>query len=94
MQMLGPRPGSSGGLGICICAFAVYPRQVVQGLGSEKWLDVMPGRGVDLGERGGQSSPTRVLTDTERPDLTISEVVRLLLAPEIPAQWERCPAIA
>lgn len=90
--MPGPRPGSSGGLGICICAFVVYPRQVVQGLGSEKCLDVMPGRRVDLGERGGQSNPSPVLSQC--PDLTISEVVRLLLVPEIPAQRERRPATA
>ena len=63
--MLGPGPGSSGGLEICICAFAVYPRQVVQGLSSEKCLDVMPERGVDLGERGGQSSPIPVLSLTQ-----------------------------
>ena len=57
--------------------------------------------GCDARKRGGlgragwpvESHPC-VVTDTECPDLTISEVVRLLLAPEIPVQWGRCPATA
>ena len=55
--------------------------------------------GCDARKRGGlgragwpvESQPCVV---TECPDLTISEVVRLLLAPEIPAQRERRPATA
>lgn len=44
--------------------------------------------------RGGGPDPTSVLSLAACPDVTISEVVRLLLAPEFPAQGERCPAVA
>lgn len=44
--------------------------------------------------RGGRPGPTSVLSLAEGPGLTTSELVRLLLAPEIPAQGERWPAVA
>lgn len=44
--------------------------------------------------RGGRPGPTSVLSLAECPDLTTSQVVRLLLAPEIPAQGERRPAVS
>lgn len=86
MQIPGPSPGTVGGLGIHICSAPETsgPRTPLQ-----EMLGVVPGGGEAWGEQGSQP-----VTDRECPDLTISEVVRLLLAPEIPAQWERCAATA